>query len=585
MSCPLQSGLPAELSRKGWELTNAGETRNGLACHKAATALPAATAYDWFHRSRAEQVLGLNEEAEASLSRATTMKSPRLEAEVATEAYFQLGKVSRDLGKTVRAEAAYRQSVKLAPGSPGAHVMLGVTLREMGRLGESLDAYSTGLAIRPAIPAAQYNRAQALLSDDRKAEALAGLAVAVHLDPQFALAYEAMGEQLVGREREREAAHVYRSVTLLQPRSATAYYNLGKHHFNAQRLAQSIKAHRRALKLQPNFAYVHNDIGNALSDATGRSDEVFYHYSSAARLMPSFAEAWSNVGTVLKDRGQHQEASDMFARAIQTKPTLCEAYKNLGSCYGETARMPEAVVAYEGALRINPQFWPALYALLDMKQFLCDWRNAPQLYALLVAHLQDLHGRSHVGAGPDERMHGGLAPFMTLVWPLPVETQLSVTVNRARKDVSLAASSPLMPPLRWASWALQATPRLRIGFISSDFGDHPVGHALLPWLQALRRRTQLLTVCFGSDASEKRHAGTPLRRQIAEGAPQSSLAARVPRWRTFLRVLLCHAPRRRVFPPALLQLAPLVLRHRSTVWTLTVWAESVPSACRPRSGG
>ena len=120
MACPLQSGATSELSRRGWELTNAGEVANGIACHRVATAMASASSYDWFHRSRAEQLLGLTDDAEVSLNRATSMTSPRLDGEVATEAYFQLGKVSRDLGKTERAEAAYRQSVALAPASPGA---------------------------------------------------------------------------------------------------------------------------------------------------------------------------------------------------------------------------------------------------------------------------------------------------------------------------------------------------------------------------------------------------------------------------------------------------------------------------------
>ena len=96
---------------------------------------------------------------------------------------------------------------------------------------------------------------------------------------------------------------------------------------------------------------------------------------------------------------------------------LCEAYKNLGSCYTETGRLRESVAAYEGALRINPQFWPALYALLDSKQFLCDWRGRPALLAVLQDHLHALHTQGRLGAGPDERMHGGLSPFNTLVWP------------------------------------------------------------------------------------------------------------------------------------------------------------------------
>ena len=116
--------------------------------------------------------------------------------------------------------------------------------------------------------------------------------------------------------------------------------------------------------------------------------QVMHHYSMAASLMPSFAEALSNVGTGYKEQGRHEEAARTFARAIAAKPTLCEAYKNLGSSYGEiSGRLPEAVRAFEGALTINPQFWPALYSLLDTKQFLSDWRGRAELLATLSAHL------------------------------------------------------------------------------------------------------------------------------------------------------------------------------------------------------
>lgn len=177
---------------------------------------------------------------------------------------------------------------------------------------------------------------------------------------------------------------------------------------------------------------------------------------------------------------------------------------------------------------INPQFWPALYALLDTKQFLSDWRGRSELLHQLQSHLSVLHASNAVGAGPDERMHGGLAPFQTLVMPIPIETQLAVTHHRARKDIDMAAALPLDPPLRWAGVAAGSSlrngqralthsvvgtrgARLRLGLISPDFGDHPVGHALLPWVRALTRVPRLDVLCFASDSRERSHVGTEVR--------------------------------------------------------------------------
>ncbi len=248
---------------------------------------------------------------------------------------------------------------------------------------------------------------------------------------------------------------------------------------------------------------------------------MLHHYSAAAALLPNFAEAHSNVGTIYKDLGRHEEAASQFTRAIRAKPTLCEAYKNLGSSYAEIqGRLTEAVSAFEGALRINPQFWPALYSLLDSKQFLCEWKGRGPLVAQLADHLHELHTRRNVGAGPDERMHGGLSPFQTIVMPISHRAQRAVTENRAAKDISFATANPLSPPLRWRGddGPPSREKPLRLGFFSSDFGDHPVGHALLPWFEALRSRPRLRIVCFASDAAEKHHAGTPLRRAIAAQA-------------------------------------------------------------------
>ena len=335
--------------------------------------------------------------AMSSYERAVNAVETRLRSTEALESYFQLGKLRRDHGDFSAAERAYREVLKIGPDRSGAHIMLGVTLRDEERLDEAVHHYSVGLAIHPGIPAAQYNRAQIYSTLAREEEAIHGYRAAVHTEPTFALAQEMLGEALGARGRLAEAESALSRAAVALPQSAAGYYySLGKLHFTHKQLDRSVQMHQHALALAPGFAYVHNDIGNALSDLTGRSSEVLHHYSEASRLMPSFAEAFSNVGTGLKERGELDAAAAQFARGIALKPTLCEAYKNLGSCHTETGRLRESVAAYEGALRINPQFWPALYALLDSKQFLCDWRGRPALLAVLQDHLEMLHTHRQV---------------------------------------------------------------------------------------------------------------------------------------------------------------------------------------------
>ena len=528
-SCPLgKSATSSDLSRKGFELARDGFVEDGLACHRRATSAKhkSVRGSQWFHRARVEQHLGREAESMQSFSRATQLGGLHNEEEL--ESYFSLGSLLRSVGNPTSAEAAYRHVLKKSPVASGAHIMLAVALRDGSygdaRVDESLHHYTVGLRLRPDVPGGQYNYAQALYGIGRKDEAASRLRLTLKLAPAMHLAYDALADAIQERD-VRGAVKALRSSLTILPSNADAYYGLAKIQYTNRQLAGAIDSHHHALRLRPDFAFVHNDLGNALADQSGRDDEVLHHYTEAARLLPEFAEAQSNVGTLLKEMQRYPEAAATFEKAIRVKPVLCEAYKNLGSCQQELGRPVDSMRTFRQALDINPQFWPAMYALLDQAHFLCDWKGREGLYRTLRNHLTALQTRGDLGAGPDERLHGGLAPFNAIMWPLPIETVKAVTANRASKDVALAAAAPLSPPLRWRGGAAAAVGAdggdgggLRLGLLSADFGDHPVGHALLPWLRALRRSTGLTLLCFASDSAEKRHAGTPLRRAIATAA-------------------------------------------------------------------
>ena len=193
MPCDRRSSVPGDLSRRGWELTEAGDADAALACHREATGLPGAGGRTWFHRARSEQRFGHDAAARSSFGRSLTASLPPAEAK---EAHFQLGKLQRDAGLLAEAEASYRAVLAIDPLLAGAHILLGVVLRELGRLEESVEAYGEGLRLNPSVAAAHYNRGQALLSLRRPAEAADGFRAALRADSAFSLAQEALGGAL-----------------------------------------------------------------------------------------------------------------------------------------------------------------------------------------------------------------------------------------------------------------------------------------------------------------------------------------------------------------------------------------------------
>ena len=147
--CDSKSNNVGDVSKRGWELTQAGDFRGGLACHEVATTLPSAGALNWFHRARTEQEAGLDQQAMRSYERAVSEVQTRLRSTEALESYFQLGKLQRDHGDLNAAERSYRVVLKIGPDRSGAHIMLGVALRDAERLRESVHHYSAGLRLHP----------------------------------------------------------------------------------------------------------------------------------------------------------------------------------------------------------------------------------------------------------------------------------------------------------------------------------------------------------------------------------------------------------------------------------------------------
>lgn len=55
-----------------------------------------------------------------------------------------------------------------------------------------------------------------------------------------------------------------------------------------------------------------------------------YIYREAIRITSNHAEAQNNLGLLLLEKGNDQEAIRHLNRAVQTKPVLAEAHYNLG---------------------------------------------------------------------------------------------------------------------------------------------------------------------------------------------------------------------------------------------------------------
>lgn len=110
-----------------------------------------------------------------------------------------------------------------------------------------------------------------------------------------------------------------------------------------------------------------NQIGGLFFDAVrceeqGRIAEATALYEQALSV-GEHAPAAINLGTILYNQRQFQQAEQLYRRATTANPDYALAFFDLGNALDELQRLPEAVEAYRSAIRLSPAYADAHYNL------------------------------------------------------------------------------------------------------------------------------------------------------------------------------------------------------------------------------
>ncbi|KAG0292102.1 hypothetical protein BGZ98_002727 [Dissophora globulifera] len=99
----------------------------------------------------------------------------------------------------------------------------------------------------------------------------------------------------------------------------------------------------------------------------------FYNYG--LQLDPRHPHLYTNLGSLLKDMGQLNEAVAMYEKAVECNPRFDVALANLGNAVKDLGKVQESIQWYLRAVEINPNFSEAVCGLVNALGGVCDWRG------------------------------------------------------------------------------------------------------------------------------------------------------------------------------------------------------------------
>ena len=262
--------------------------------------------------------------------------------------YFSLAVSLASSGRLHEAVAAYQKVLTIKPDLKEAHNNLGGLYERLDRPQEALAEYQTALDIdenylEAAVNIASLNQdknklqqlaqnnpntslplyylARLEAKDQNTKGALEHIKEAVVKADAAAEVFLLAGEIFLQAGNKTAAADAFRHTLSFNPKSVPALINLGVYE-NDEKLL------KEALDIEPDNAEAHADYANLLYKQK-RTLEALEEYRKAVVLRPDLPELSNNLGLILKDIGEYEQALDLFLDAFMKNRKIKEFSINL----------------------------------------------------------------------------------------------------------------------------------------------------------------------------------------------------------------------------------------------------------------
>jgi protein O-GlcNAc transferase len=236
----------------------------------------------------------------------------------------------------------------------------------------------------------------------------------------------------------------------------------------------------RSLELRPDSADVLANLG-AMQEELGNDEAAFGCFAAAHDLAPQDISVLQRLGRTLFRLENYRGAEAAWRELLALTPQSALAYCELGYALRGQGRLDEALEAFRRATELDPNEAAAWNNFAVACQGYGQFRRAAE------AH------RRFLAVRPD----AAATAYRNLMTVMLYSHEFSDAERWAvAREFETACAAPIAARARTSfAQSRDASRRLRVGYVSSDFYEHPVGRNLEPVL-AHRDRARFEVICY-----------------------------------------------------------------------------------------
>jgi predicted O-linked N-acetylglucosamine transferase (SPINDLY family) len=252
-----------------------------------------------------------------------------------------------------------------------------------------------------------------------------------------------------------KAKKIYKEIIEIEKKNFQAIHLLGVIICQQKDYNQGIQLIEKSLQINNKNYSALNNLGNIFLELK-KYPEAIEKYKRALHLNENYTAAIYNLGNAYKSISKYRIALEYYYKAIVSNPKFFDAYYDYAELLERTGRIEDALKYYYKLLELNPDHPYLLGSIVRSKLNSCQW-EALELEIDKIK--ENLFNKKIINA------------FDILFITDTLEQQVEV-IKKYSED-------KFPPSENILDIKGESNDKIKIGYYSSDFSNHPVGYSIV----------------------------------------------------------------------------------------------------------
>lgn len=393
-------------------------------------------------------------------------------------------------GNLEKAEEIYINVLQIEPENADALNLLGYIACQRGQHKKSIQLIKRAIHLDSMAPSYYNNLGLAYKESGNLDEAISSYKKALQLKPDLSEAFHNMGIVFHEQKNYDEAIFCYGKAVDINPRLSESFFNSGNILKDKGETKKALSYYKKAVTIKEDYAEAYNNMGSIYRELLNPL-EAIKCYTEAIKINPNCAEFYENIGITFQQSEQHGDAISFYEKAAAIKKDNPEILRNIGIAYYEMGNLKKAEEYYIKSIEIDHGNIESLAQLIHLLQQNCEWSRVEQYKYLLNEKL-----KKNIGCAKES----AALPFLSLSLHY---NDPSMNFNIAKTRSSYISNHMKKKNISFC-FDLKRKNRIKIGYISNDFRNHPVAH-LIMGLFELHNRSNFQINCYSYGKDEGKY--------------------------------------------------------------------------------